>query len=218
MDDPQFMMFAINGGLLTLLGKALNSTEKVTFFVPNPDTIKDLPSTSPLINDPDIATAVVNFHVVRGRQVTYTDLTQDGTGTLYPTDQHEPLVKDAASFLFQVVLRPTKGPSRATITMPNAYTDEYMQVHVLDSLLIPDSVYFSPPAAPVPAEKQPPPVAAPIPPPSSTPNTTLPSPTLASTPYLSPPLPAPSKSSLASATDPPVLPPPSSKSSPPDPM
>ncbi|CAI5513303.1 unnamed protein product [Closterium sp. Naga37s-1] len=190
-DDPQFMMFAINGGLLTLMGKALNSTEKVTFFVPDPDTIKDLPDDSPLINDPAIATAVVNLHVVRGRQVSYTELTQDATGTmprLYPlslplsfsfppvhdrparapselslqrgaaanqralapflliahphiiprslplfplqymTDQHEPLVKDAASFLFNVVLRPSQGPSRATITMPNAYTDESMQV------------------------------------------------------------------------------------------
>ncbi|CAI7900597.1 unnamed protein product, partial [Closterium sp. NIES-53] len=126
-DDPQFMMFAINGGLLTLMGKALNSTEKVTFFVPDPDTIKDLPDDSPLINDPAIATAVVNLHVVRGRQVTYTELTQDATGTMYMTDQHEPLVKDAASFLFNVVLRPSQGPSRATITMPNAYTDESMQ-------------------------------------------------------------------------------------------
>ncbi|CAI5526419.1 unnamed protein product [Closterium sp. Naga37s-1] len=128
-DDPQFMMFAINGGLLTLMGKALNSSEKVTFFVPDPDTIKDLPADSPLINDPAIATAVVNFHVVRGRQVTYTELTQAATGTTYMTDQHEPLVKDAASFMFNVVLRPSQGPSRATITMPNAYTDESMQLH-----------------------------------------------------------------------------------------
>ncbi|CAI5467190.1 unnamed protein product [Closterium sp. Yama58-4] len=154
-DDPQFMMFAINGGLLTLMGRALNSTEKVTFFVPDPDTIKNLPDDSPLINDPAIATAVVNFHVVRGRQVTYTELTQDATGTMYQTDQHEPLVKDAASFLFNVVLRPSQGPSRATITMPNAYTDESMQVHVLDSLLIPDSVYFAPPTMPPPSSPPP---------------------------------------------------------------
>ncbi|CAI7799701.1 unnamed protein product [Closterium sp. NIES-54] len=250
-------------GLLTLMGKALNSTEKVTFFVPDPDTIKDLPDDSPLINDPAIATAVVNLHVVRGRQVTYTELTQDATGTmggltfsyshalmlalplspprLYPlslplsfsfppvhdrparapselslqrgaaanqralapflliahphiihrslslfplqymTDQHEPLVKDAASFLFNVVLRPSQGPSRATITMPNAYTDESMQVHVLDSLLIPDSVYFAPPSTPLPNPPSPSSSASPLPPtpPPTPPTTTQPQPPVA---------------------------------------
>ncbi|CAI7787973.1 unnamed protein product [Closterium sp. NIES-53] len=168
-------------GLLTLMGKALNSTEKVTFFVPDPDTIKDLPDDSPLINDPAIATAVVNLHVVRGRQVTYTELTQDATGTMYMTDQHEPLVKDAASFLFNVVLRPSQGPSRATITMPNAYTDESMQVHVLDSLLIPDSVYFAPPSTPLPNPPSPSSSASPLPPtpPPTPPTTTQPQPPVA---------------------------------------
>ncbi|CAI5989901.1 unnamed protein product [Closterium sp. NIES-65] len=191
-DDPQFMMFAINGGLLTLMGKALNSTEKVTFFVPDPDTIKDLPDDSPLINDPAIATAVVNFHVVRGRQVTYTELTQAATGTMYMTDQHEPLVKDAASFLFNVVLRPSQGPSRATITMPNAYTDESMQVHVLDSLLIPDSVYFAPPTTSptISSRPNPPPNPPPRPPQPSPSATPTPPSAPSAPPIASPPPPA----------------------------
>ncbi|CAI5522161.1 unnamed protein product [Closterium sp. Naga37s-1] len=166
--QKQFVEFFQKAGLLaTLLEATVKAgTSGATFLVPSPDALQSLPPASPYINNPLLARATLRYHMILGNKFDYTKLVEFSANRKFATLAKRPVFKSDESAFFTVVFRSGSGRSKSTMVAPNLANTTSFQLHLVDSLLIPDDV-SPPPPTPVTASP-PPPVVTPSPPPAVT--------------------------------------------------
>ncbi|CAI5965862.1 unnamed protein product [Closterium sp. NIES-64] len=146
--QKQFVEFFQKAGLLaTLLEATVKAgTSGATFLVPSPDALQSLPPASPYINNPLLARATLRYHMILGNKFDYTKLVEFAANRKFATLAKRPVFKSDESAFFTVVFRSGSGRSKSTMVAPNLANTTSFQLHLVDSLLIPDDVYRAPPA------------------------------------------------------------------------
>ncbi|CAI5467179.1 unnamed protein product [Closterium sp. Yama58-4] len=229
--QKQFVEFFQKAGLLaTLLEATVKAgTNGATFLVPSPDALQSLPPASPYINNPLLARATLRYHMILGNKFDYTQLVEFAANRKFATLAKRPVFKSDESAFFTVVFRSGSGRSKSTMIAPNLANTTSFQLHLVDSLLIPDDVYRAPPAddgdddgddsasPPPPSPKSPPKSPPPTPPASPS----LPPPVVSSPPPPTPVTTSPPPPAVTTSPPPPAAttspPPPTASTSPPPP-
>ncbi|CAI5458755.1 unnamed protein product [Closterium sp. Yama58-4] len=232
--QKQFVEFFQKAGLLpTLLEATVKAgTNGATFLVPSPDALQSLPPASPYINNPLLARATLRYHMILGNKFDYTKLVEFTANRKFATLAKRPVFKSDESAFFTVVFRSGSGRSKSTMIAPNLANTTSFQLHLVDSLLIPDDVYRAPPAngggndggddgddgdasPPPPSPKSPPKSPPPTPPASPS----LPPPVVSSPPPPTPVTTSPPPPVVTPSPPPAVTasPPPATTASPPPP-
>ncbi|CAI5526420.1 unnamed protein product [Closterium sp. Naga37s-1] len=143
----QFVKYISNAGLLSVLLESLTKGNGAgaTFLVPSPDALQSLPPASPYFNNPALARTTLRYHMILGKQMDYTALVERPADTGFPTLAKESVFKSDESAFFTVVFRSGSGRSTSTLLAPNLAKTEFFQVHLVDSLLVPDAILHSMP-------------------------------------------------------------------------
>ncbi|CAI5467180.1 unnamed protein product [Closterium sp. Yama58-4] len=146
--QQQFVKYISNAGLLSVLLESLTKGNGAgaTFLVPSPDALQSLPPASPYFNNPSLARTTLRYHMILGKQLDYTALVERPADTGFPTLAKESVFKSDESAFFTVVFRSGSGRSTSTLLAPNLAKTEFFQIHLVDSLLVPDAILASIPA------------------------------------------------------------------------
>ncbi|CAI5513304.1 unnamed protein product [Closterium sp. Naga37s-1] len=145
--QQQFVKYISNAGLLSVLLESITKGNGAgaTFLVPSPDALQSLPPASPYFNNPSLARTTLRYHMILGKQMDYTALVERPADTGFPTLAKESVFKSDESAFFTVVFRSGSGRSTSTLLAPNLAKTEFFQVHLVDSLLVPDAILHSMP-------------------------------------------------------------------------
>ncbi|CAI5981258.1 unnamed protein product [Closterium sp. NIES-65] len=145
--QQQFVKYISNAGLLSVLLESITKGNGAgaTFLVPSPDALQSLPPASPYFNNPSLARTTLRYHMILGKQMDYTALVERPADTGFPTLAKESMFKSDESAFFTVVFRSGSGRSKSTLLAPNLAKTEFFQVHLVDSLLVPDAILHSMP-------------------------------------------------------------------------